>query len=181
MHPRPAQLAAAALAALALTAFSACGNADEHPGEDEPAREGLAIPVDGIDYNVFITRQLNPEIQPDISYYPEEPAPGNALYGVFIEACNNGEEAAEAVEEFVIHDNQGDQIEPVELPEDNTFAYRARELQPGECIPEVGSINQLGPTAGSLLVFEIPFEQTENRPLELEIEGEETKIVELDI
>ena len=180
MHPRLARTASLTLAALAL-GLSACGNADEEPGVHEPAREGLAIPVDGVDYNVFITRQLNPEIQPDISYYPEEPEPGAALYGVFLEACNNGEEPAEAVEEFVIHDNQGDEIEPVELPEDNVFAYRPRELEPGECIPEVGSISQLGPNSGALLVFEIPLEQTENRPLELEIEGEETKAVELDI
>jgi hypothetical protein len=173
-------LALTALAALAL-ALSACGNADEEPGLDEPAREGLAIPVDGVDYNVFITRQLNPSIQPDEAYFAEEPQPGNALYAVFIEACNNGDEPAEAVDEFVIHDNQGDEIEQLELPEDNVFAYRGGELEPGECIPEVGSVSQLGPNAGALLVFEIPLEQTENRPLELEIEGEETKAVELDI
>jgi hypothetical protein len=181
MQSRLARTAAAALAALALTALSACGNADHEPGVEEPAREGLAIPVDGVDYNVFITRQLNPEIQPDVAYYDEQPEAGSALYGVFLEACNNGDEPAEAVDAFVIHDNQGDAIEPVELPEDNAFAYRGRELEPGECIPEVGSVSQLGPNAGALLVFEVPLEQTENRPLELEIAGEETKVVELDI
>jgi hypothetical protein len=182
MKRRLATIAAAGTAVLALTGLAACGNADEHPGVEEPAREGLAIPVDGVDYNVFITRQLNPEIQPDVSYYEGEASEGNTLYGVFVQVCNNGDEPAEPIDEFHIRDNQGTEIEQLELPEENVFAYRATELQPGECIPEDGSINQLGPTAGALLVFEMPLETTENRPLELEIEGaEETKAVELDL
>ena len=48
---------------------------DEHePGVEEPAREGLAIHVGGIDYNVFITRELNLEITPDKAYYEGPPA-----------------------------------------------------------------------------------------------------------
>ena len=48
---------------------------------------------------------------------------------------------------------------------------------------------QQGPTAGSMLLFEFPLENTENRPLELEIGGpvrpleqeREVKTVELDL
>ena len=62
-------------------------------GVDEPAREGLAIDVGGIDYNVFITRQLNLAIPPDKAYYEGPPAkPGNALYGIFLQACNISED-----------------------------------------------------------------------------------------
>src|ERR671924_306451 len=92
---------------------AACG--DEEQGVDEPAREGLALELDGVDYNVFITRQLKP---------------------------------------------------------DNAFAYQPKELLPEQCIPEAGSVAQLGPTAGSMLLFKLPLQTTENRPLELEIEGE---------
>jgi hypothetical protein len=44
-------------------------------------------------------------------------------------------------------------------------------------------VAQLGPSAGSMLLFEFPLETTENRPLELEMEGEsgETLTFELDI
>ena len=44
-------------------------------------------------------------------------------------------------------------------------------LAPNECIPESGSVAQLGPTAGSMLLFRLPLANTEYRPLELEIEG----------
>ena len=54
--------------------LTACG--DEEPGVDEPAREGLALELEGVEYNVFITRQLNPDIQPDEAYTDDEPEPG---------------------------------------------------------------------------------------------------------
>jgi hypothetical protein len=172
----------ACLVALAV-GVAACG--DEEPGVTEPAREGLALPLEGIDYNVFITRQLNPAIPPDDAYVEgPEPAPGETLYGIFLQACNpSSDESHGTVEEFKIVDNQGNEFEPEELPEDNQFAYHARELEPKECIPEAGSVAQLGPTAGTMLLFRLPLQTTENRPLELEIEGEgdERLTFELDI
>ena len=172
----------ACLAALAV-GVAACG--DEEPGVTEPAREGLALPLEGVDYNVFITRQLNPAIPPDDAYVEgPEPAPGETLYGIFLQACNpSDDESHGTVEEFKIVDNQGNEFEPEELPEDNQFAYHARELEPKECIPEAGSVAQLGPTAGTMLLFRLPLQTTENRPLELEIEGEgdERLTFELDI
>jgi hypothetical protein len=171
------------LAAIAAGA-AACGNADEHPGIDEPAREGLALELDGVDYNVFITRQLNTKIPPDDAYFDgPEPEQGETLYGVFIQVCNRSKETRETVEEFRIKDAQGNEFEPETLPEDNKFAYHPGELLPQECIPKVGSVAQLGPTAGSMLLFRLPLENTEYRPLELEVEGagDEHLTFELDI
>jgi hypothetical protein len=171
------------LAALVPTA-AACGNADEHPGVDEPAREGLALELDGVAYNVFITRQLNTRIPPDDAYVEEgtEPEEGETLYGVFLQACNRSGETQQTVDSFTIVDNQGNEFEPEELPEDNHFAYHARELLNNECIPEAGSVAQLGPSAGSMLLFRLPLENTEYRPLELELgEGDEQLTFELDI
>ena len=169
------------LAALAAI-VAACG--DEEPGVTEPAREGLAVPLGGVDYNVFITRQLNPKIPADDAFYQgPEPGPGESLYGVFLQACNNSEEAHETVDEFLIVDNQGNEFEPEELPEDNQWAYAPRELDPKECIPESGSVAQQGTTGGAMLLFRLPLQTTENRPLELEVEGEgdEKLTFELDI
>jgi hypothetical protein len=173
----------ACLAALAV-GVAACG--DEEPGVTEPAREGLALPLGGVDYNVFITRQLNPAIPPDDAYVDgrPEPARGETLYGIFLQACNpSSDDSRGTVEEFKVVDNQGNEFEPEELSEDNRFAYHARELEPKECIPEAGSVAQLGPTAGTMLLFRLPLQTTENRPLELEIEGEgdEHLTFELDI
>jgi hypothetical protein len=167
-------LAACALTLAAAAGLTACGADHEKIGVEEPAREGLSVDIGGLDYNVFITRELNLAITPDKAYY-EGPAakPGNNLFGVFIRVCNPGEpgEGAtlESASEFLVTDNQGVEFEPIELPEDNAFAYNARELTPGECIPEDGSVAQQGPTAGSMLLFDFPLENTENRPLELEI------------
>jgi hypothetical protein len=172
MGRRPKTLVAAC-AVLAALSLGACG--DEEPGVDEPAREGLALELSGVDYNVFITRQLNPEVVPDEAYYdgPEPPA-GQTLYGVFVQVCNESGESQQTARDFKVVDNQGAEFEPQELPEDNQFAYRPKVLLPEECIPEKGSVAQLGPTAGSMLLFRLPLAATENRPLELEIESPST-------
>jgi hypothetical protein len=160
------------LAALA-GGITACGNKDEEQGVDEPAREGLALGLEGVDYNVFITRQLNTKIPPDDAYFDgPEAEKGETLYGVFIQVCNNSNDTHQALDDFSIRDNQGNEFEPEELPEDNQFAYHARELMPDECIPKGGSVAQLGPSAGSMLLFRLPLENTEYRPLELELHGQ---------
>jgi hypothetical protein len=177
----PVRLLACLLALAAPLGLAACG--DEEPGVDEPAREGLALELGGVDYNVFITRQLNPRVPPDEAYVTEEAAAGETLYGVFIQVCNNSEEPRQTVSEFTVRDNQENTFEPEELPEENQFAYQPRTLDPEECIPRAGSVAQLGPSAGSLLLFRLPLENTENRPLELELEGEDGEMLtfELDI
>ena len=70
-----------------------------------------------------------------------------------------------------MRDNQENSWEPEELPPENEFAYVPRTLAPEECIPQAGSVAQLGPTAGSMLLFQLPLQNTENRPMELEIGG----------
>ncbi len=188
MAPALLRTVAACVAALICGVALGCGEHD--PGVDEPAREGLAIDVGGVDYNVFITRELNLAITPDKAYYEGPPAPpGKALYGVFIEACNPGPETVRSTGDFTVKDNQGTEYKPMPLPADNAFAYRPTDLAEGACIPEDGSVAQQGPTAGSMLLFEFPLENTENRPLELEIGGpfdaleqdREVKTVELDL
>ncbi len=173
-------IAACVLALAAPLALAACG--DEEPGIDEPAREGLAIEMEGVSYNVFITRELNPAITPDKAYVTDEAPPGEALYGIFVKVCNVTDEQQETASEFTVTDNQENSFEPEPLPEDNHFAYLPATLDPKECIPEAGSVAQLGPTAGSMLLFKFPLQNTENRPLELEIEHNgEKRTFELDI
>lgn len=172
MFERRETTAAACLLLIAASLLlSACGKDEDH-GE-EPSREGIAIPVGGIDYNVFITRQLNLDIPPDQAYYDgPEPGPDATLYGVFLQACNNSDRPHRAAREFKVVDNQGTEFEPKELEERNAFAYHPRVLRPKACIPQSGSVAQQGPTAGAMLLFELPLAVTENRPLALEIEGE---------
>jgi hypothetical protein len=174
-------IAACVVALAAPLALGACGNSKEQ-GIDEPAREGLAIEMGGVDYTVFITRELNSRITPDEAYVTTEAPPGEALYGIFLRACNVSKDRRTSASEFSVTDNQDHSFQPEPLPVDNQFAYTARTLDPEECIPEAGSVAQLGPTAGSMLLFKFPLENTENRPLELTIEqGGEKRTFTLDI
>ena len=175
----------AAVLALCLLglALSACGKENDEsiqgvgtPGE--AFREGLAEKMGGLTYNVFITRQLNTKIPPDEAFY-RGPDPGrkDTLYGVFVQVCNESKQdenpPVEAVrpERFIIKDARGNEFRPLPLPKDNAFAYKARMVNPQECIPQAGSVSQQNSAAGALLVYKIPILNLENRPLSLEIEG----------
>lgn len=172
-------LGVAALAAL----MAGCGP-DEEERLHEPVREGLSVPLEGLDYTVFITRQLNLRDPEDKGYYPgDEAAPGHSLYGVFLEACNHGKEPVRSSQEFAIEDAQGNEFHPEILRSDNPFAYKAASVPPKNCIPARGSLAQQGPTSGAMLLFELPLEAAENRPLELVVTGEGggRAVFELDI
>jgi hypothetical protein len=182
---------AACAAALAVGgALSACG--EEVGTEAKPAREGLAVHVAGVYYNIFITRELNLKITPDRAYYKGPPAGRNRiLYGVFVQACGTSGKRVRttAVNNFSVEDNQGNVYEPKVLPRDNPFAYHSVFVSKDQCFPEPGSVAQQGPTAASMLLFEFPLQNTENRPLTLHIKGpidlltqkQESKLVELDL
>ena len=158
-----------AILACAVAALVAAGCGSEEEGE--PKREGLGEEVAGLKYNVFITRQINQHLASDRAYYRgPEPRPGFTYYGVFIKVCNETEDFRTATDHFLVKDSQGNEFEPVELEEDNAFAYRSRRLSKRACIPEAGTPPATGPTGGALLLFEFPVQTLENRPLELEIE-----------
>jgi hypothetical protein len=183
--PRPKSVLVACAIAALLTA-GGCKN----PRPNGSAREGLNVQVAGLDYNVYITRQLNLRDAEDRDYYrgPEAP-PGSALYGVFIKVCNRHHGfRSPATTQFKVEDNQGNTFRPVALPAQNAFAYHSRPLTKDACIPEAGSAAATGPIEGSMLLFKLPVTSLENRPLELSIEGSEgpgqptqLKRVELDI
>jgi len=182
---RPRRLVTAVLAcALAVLLVAGCTTGRPNGA----AREGLYEDVAGLDYNVFITRELNLRDAEDRDYYhgPEAP-PGFALYGVFVQVCNHGHGYRYPDVSFTVEDNQGNRFSPLPLPKDDVFAYRPRRLSTDACIPEPGSAASSGPTGGSLLLFKFPLQSLENRPLELKIEAPEgadkprTKTIELDI
>jgi hypothetical protein len=173
--------ATAAVCAVVLALLAGCGNREP----SGPSIEGLTVTLEGVDYTVYITRELNLKVPPDQAYYhgPEAP-PGQTLYGVFIQACNLKGKPKRTAEAFKVTDNQGNVFEPTEVGGDNPFAYQPRTLAAKECIPQAGSVAQLGPTEASMLLFKLPLSNTENRPLELEIEAPtapEHKTIELDL
>jgi hypothetical protein len=172
VHRRSRSAVLLCLFALVGGVLTGCG---ENPRENNASREGLPERVGGIDYNVYITRELNLRDVEDSGYYkgPEAP-PGFALYGVFLTACNPEESATSpnvpAASDFTVIDTQGKRFKPLPpVPSDSIFAYQAVPLKHHACIPKRGSLAASGPTNGSLLVFKLPLKTLENRPLDLEI------------
>lgn len=180
MPARRLRLLAPLLAALALV-LAGCGeNGDEarkklEKGQSSDGiREGLAVPVDGVRYNVYISRLINPRDPEDRQYYPgPDPKPGKMLFGVFIQACapSGAGKPLMTTRTLSIEDILGDTFEPIQLPDSNVFAYRPVRLNPGTCEPNQVSASAYAPTGGSMLVFEMPVQAAENRPLQLVIEG----------
>lgn len=170
-RPKTLVLCAVALACLGL--LTGCGKVSNKPGET--VREGLSTPLDGLRYTVFLTRQLNLRNEEDSGYLPgyQEAAPGHGLFGVFLEACNKGHHPAPTATSFYIEDAQGNRFTPQQLPANRyPFAFQQGvTVPPKNCMPVRGSLAQLGPTSGALLLFDLPLANTENRPLLLHIEN----------
>lgn len=168
----------ASLATGLVVALAGCGEGGDDrafvPGET--TREGIAVPLDGVDYEVFITRELNAFDPEDRQYLQARtPAPpGTGYYGVFLRACalEDVEQAVDTSRRIKVVDIRGKEYRPLPLSPENVFAYRSEPLRPGECQPNQASATSFGPTGGVMLLFLIPFVNTENRPFELLIEGE---------
>jgi hypothetical protein len=178
-----------AVAVLAAAVLAGCGS---NPRENNAGREGAPETIGKIEYNVYITRELNLKDVEDSGYYkgPEAP-PGFALYGVFLTACNqadSGPPTVTASSDFTVVDTQGNRFKPLSLPLDDVFAYHPSALKHGTCIPRAGTLSASSPTNGSLLIFKLPLTTLENRPLDLEIVSPpdttgktETGRIELDV
>ncbi len=181
--------AALLLTLLALGALaSGCGGDEERGTSDDEGtqvtgggeqqgegafREGLFEEHEGLEYKVFLTRQLNHQDPEDAAYVKgiQPPPPGHIDYAVFVQVCNMSAEAHPAVATMTMVDTLGNDFRPLELPDYNVFAYEPAVLQPEDCIPNPVSIPAVAPAGGSLLIYRVPLETTENRPLRLLVGG----------
>jgi hypothetical protein len=171
LRPRLKFACLCAIALVAVGVLTGCGKSSNKPGEE--VREGLSTPLGGLRYTVFMTRLLNLASDEDKGYVPgrKEAPPGKALYGVFLQACNESDKQAIAASRFRIEDTQGNTFTPEGLAADNPFAYQGGPVPPKNCEPRKGSLAQQSPTSGAMLLFQLPLAATENRPLKLHIEG----------
>lgn len=157
-----------------ITTLLAAGALVAGCGDGEVATEvveGEPLELGELSYNVAITRFLNPDDAEDSEYLagqPPEPA-GKSYLGVFLAIRNHSEdEAYPSADSYTVIDTTGAEFEPVES--DNPYA-----LQPDATVPADGQLPSpdssafYGPTQGSLLLFLVDEEVSENRPLKLEI------------
>lgn len=165
----PALLAALALAALALF-VSACG----YESDSKEVVEGEPVELGELSYNVIFSRFLNPNDNEDSAYLVGQPPPpeGSSYFGVFFEVQNESEETQTLADTLTIEDVDHQKFEA--LPSESLYALPlGGEVEPQEQIPVLDSTPQQGPIEGSLALFELPEEASQNRPLTLFIPGPE--------
>ena len=175
MHPNRRTLLSlfALLALLALTVgVSACGYSSDskHTNEGEPLQLGE------LEYNVTFSRYLNPNDSEDAAYLEgqKEAPKGESYFGVFFEVQNKSDEPQQLPSTLTITD--ADEQEYEVIPSDSIFARQFEgTVEAEEQIPVLDSPAQQGPIEGSVALFLLPEEASENRPLTLHIEGAEEK------
>ena len=170
------------LASLAGCVLAACGGeADDNAVE---AREENVVTIDGMTYRAVLFRQLNPRVVPDRSLV-EQPAvePDVGLYAVFLRVCNDSDEEGRPTDDIVLEDAFGQTFRPLRSAVDPELNYQPRSLAPESCVPASGSTAD-ETFSGAALVFGVPFESAQERPMVLEIRprgGGDAARIQLDL
>ncbi len=168
--------AALALAVTASLGVSACGT-EYNKGDQEKLAQSEATYLDlnGLKYQVQLSRQLNPRAVEDADYFrdlsPEASSlpRGTIWFGVFIRVQNQSGKAIPSARTFLVADTQGNEFEPVESQ--NVFAYRPETVRSRGYIPDPARLQAYAGSQGSLLLFKIPLASLDNRPLELTVKS----------
>ena len=157
-----------ALAILAL-GVSACG----YSNDSRQTNEGEPVELGQLKYNVTFSRFLNPNDTEDAAYLEGQPDPpeGSTYFGVFFEVQNESEEPQTLPASLSITD--ADQNEFEVLESESLFALPfGGEVPAQEQIPLLDTPAQQGPIEGSVALFLLPEDVSENRPLTLHIPAE---------
>jgi hypothetical protein len=179
---RPGRTGALAVA-LALAIFGAAGCGNEFSKDVD---EGIPLKLGDLEFNVQLTRFLNPADPEDAAYLSGQQLPppaGKSYLAVFMTIKNTGDAAVRlpGAPQMSIVDTTG--VSYQASPSSTDFAVPLGTPVPGGAeIPAPGTAGASGPTQGAIVLFLVDEGITENRPLDLEIQHQgETGTVELDI
>jgi len=189
---RSRRLATTLAVLLAAGGLSACGKHQSTGPVRIAETEGIYLDVSDLKYQVQMSRQLNPDDvqdKPLLIGIPEDERELTAeevWFAVGMRVQNETGEGLRPSEHIEIEDTVGEIFEPIELEEENVFAYRADDLIPArETYPLLDSPGYDSPSRGAILLFKLTLTGLNNRPLELTIEGrkfpQQTGIVDLDV
>jgi hypothetical protein len=175
MHPaRRTMLPLLGLLALLALAVgvAACG----YSSDSKQTNEGEPLELGELKYNVTFSRYLNPNDTEDAAYLvgQGEAPKGQSFFGVFFEVQNESDEPQTLPSTLTITDAEDQEYEV--LPSESIYALPFEgTVEAEEQIPVLDSPAQQGPIEGSVAIFLLPEEASENRPLTLHIEGAEEK------
>jgi hypothetical protein len=175
MHTRRLARTALAVAVSACAAVgSGCGNKEDVVTNAKT--EGIWIDAGPLDYHVQGSRVLEPGLEPDRSYLKglpsdvAQPTGKEVWFAVFVRVENKTQSAARSSEDFEIRDTQNKVFRPVTLnPNANPFTYRSTVLRPNQALPVPDSAADFDSFSGSMLLFKIPLDSYQNRPLEFRV------------
>jgi hypothetical protein len=162
-------------------ALAACGHSDD---EKEGIVEGEIVALGPLEYNVLFTRPLNINDVEDSQYLEgqPDPEPDQTYIGVFLQAKNTDSENSHPLPgSFELVDTEGERFE--NIPSKSAYAMQpGNDVGPEDVVPTIDSTPQVGPIQASMLLFKLPDEALELRPIELHIEGEDgPATVEVDL
>ncbi|HEX2411354.1 MAG TPA: hypothetical protein VHJ39_09320 [Solirubrobacteraceae bacterium] len=163
------------LLVLALVSLVAVGCGRGEGVKTTAETEGLYLDINGLKYQVQLSRYMNPADVEDREYFiglPEttpQPAADETWFGVWVRVENTSEdETRPSATRWEIHDTQDNVYRPIPInPEDNPFVYEPVDVPPKTVIPLPSNAAGQGPIQGSLLLFKIRTDSLQNRPLEL--------------
>ena len=138
--------------------------------ESRSVKEGEPVTLGDLQYNVQITRYLNPADVEDKSYLRGAPPLPNADYylGVFMSVKNNGGTTQALPQDFTVTDTDGNTYHATPLANDFALQLGSHVAANGQ-VPVPDSAAASGPIEGSMILFLINQSAAENRPLKLEI------------
>ncbi len=165
--------------------FASDGEPEDRVERDEAAEHEAPVVVDGLHYDPQTARPLNPFIEPDEDLLAgRRPPQGKRWFGVFLRVCNHSDKPRAPTGRIALVDASGTRIAPsTALAKSNPFAYAPRPIAADECLPAEGSAADRV-SDGALVLFAVPSDFVENRPIALEIagaDGDQRKRVILDV
>ena len=180
----------------ALVTVVAAGCGSESESETAAVQvaetEGIYLDINGLKYQIEMSRYMNPNDVEDSAYLvglPESsppPTEDEIYFGVWVRIQNVSEtETRPAASIWEIHDTQDNIYRPIPIDTDiNPWAFEAIDVPPGTVIPLPSSAAGQGPIQGVLLLFKIRNQSFQNRPLELRFRnggGGQEGVYDLDV
>jgi hypothetical protein len=165
------RLLAAALSLALVAGFTACGN--KQSKTLTAATEGIYVDLGDLKYQVEISRTLNatdPEDREYLKGVTTQLGPDDVWFAVFVRVENDTTKLQHPATQFDITDTLGNVFTPVSIDlKSNDFGYNPVSLPSKSLLPNVDAIAAQNSIGGELLLFKMPRQTLDNRPLELKV------------
>jgi hypothetical protein len=161
--------------AVVLVALVAAGCGDSESVRTTAETEGLYVDIGGLEYQIQMSRYMNPNDVEDSEYLKglptstAQPTGNEVWFGIWVRVQNESDKPLPSANVWEIHDTQDHVYRPIPIDTDiNVFAFQPGiEVPPDAVLPLSSSAAGQGPIQGSLLLFKLKTDSLQNRPLEL--------------